>query len=42
MFLQWSDADRVEVRVRGCEGDQAQVGSIVVVHGARFGARVLS
>ena len=28
--LQWSDADRVEVRFRGHTGDQAQVGSVIV------------
>ena len=28
--LQWSDADRVKVRLRGHIGDQAQVGSVIV------------
>ena len=28
--LQWSDADRVEMRFRGHKGDQAQVGSVIV------------
>ena len=28
--LHWSDADRVEVRLRGRKGDQAQVGSVIV------------
>ena len=28
--LQWSDADRVAVRLRGHKGDQAQVGSVIV------------
>ena len=28
--LQWSDADRVEVRFRGHKGDKAQVGSVFV------------
>ena len=40
--LEWSDADRVEVRFRGHKGDQAQVGSVVVrtrseVRGPRSG-----
>ena len=40
--LQWSDADRVEVRFRGQYGDRAQVGNVVVgtrseVRGPRSG-----